>query len=283
MHMIKICFPAGCYGHYLAQCLWYFTDISDSNVEDFVFDADGGSHTFRQNFQARNHIQIGHFSYKTSGQNHLATLNVAPGDQLVTIMPVETHWLDYFNNQFEKQAKKHFVSYLDGMISLHEIETKLRDHWQYQHGINSNIPQWIKRELVSFYIQDMLDHGYARDHCNLPGSIKVPTTMFFTDFAERFKSLCQDLGLRITTSDVEITTHNSKFQTLQRHHDSQNRCMRWVDDVLQDRASTYQALTLFDEAYMQSALRLRNFEIRCDGLDQFPECSTTMQTLIWQK
>jgi hypothetical protein len=201
--MIKICFPPGCYGHYLAQCIYYFTDIANSQVTDFVLNADGSSHTFRQNHLARNFIQIGHFSYETSEHFHPQTLTIEPNDKFVTILPVEQHWLDYYNNQFVKQSKNNLISYIAGQVSLREIETKLQNHWGYGGGIDSDIPRWIMRELLSYYIHDMLSSGYAQDRCALKDSVKVTTKMFFKDFVKEFKNLCANLDVKIIANNSE--------------------------------------------------------------------------------
>lgn len=279
--MIKICFPPGCYGHYLAQCLYYFTDIDDHIKGNFVFGPNGDSHLFRQNRRAQQSIQIGHFSYETSGQYHPATLIVHAEDRCVTILPVSGHWLDYYDNQYVKQSKSDLLSYVSEQISLSELEQKLQDNWQYHYGMRSNIPQWIMRELFSFYIHDILCSSYLQDRCALPDSIKIPATMFFVDFVTEFQSLCQALDLQIVVDDETLQSNNHQFQQLQKYHNLQICCERWVDDVLQDRDSVCPALTVFDEAYIQHLLRRRGFEIRCDGLDQFPGTSSALRSLIY--
>jgi hypothetical protein len=280
--MIKICFPPGCYGHYLAQCIYHFTDIANSQVTDFVLDADGSSHTFRHNYLARNFVQIGHFSYETSGHFHPETLDIDPNDKFVTILPVEQHWLDYYNNQFVKQLKSNLISYVAEQISLDEIENKLQNHWNYGGGIDSDIPRWIMRELLSYYIHDVLRAGYAHDRCALKDSVKVTTNMFFEDFVKEFKNLCSHLDVKILANDLEMQDNNHRFQSVQRYNNSQKRCMDWVNDVLANRDSASPVQTLFDEAYIQHTLRSLDFEIRCDGLDQFPDTSAAMRSLIYQ-
>lgn len=280
--MIKICFPPGCYGHYLSQCLWYFTDVSDSEIRDFVIDSNGSSHAFRKNHLAKKHIQIGHMTYITSAMTHPATLTVNQNDKCITICPVEHNWLDYYNNQYVKQSKSNLISFIGEQTSIDEIKSKLQTQWGYYADVDSDVPRWIMRELWSYYIADILHSGYAYDRCLLKDSIRVSASMFFKDFIKEFKNLCRHLDLKIMTTDQVLQNNNDRFQILQKHHDSQNRCKKWVEDLLADRDSPVPIHTIFDEAYIQHMLRLRGFEIQCDGLNQFPSTSVQMRSLIYK-
>lgn len=280
--MIKICFPPGCYGHYLAQCLFYFTDIADADPQDFVFDCNGSSHAFRHNQTARQYIQIGHFSYDSSAQSHPATLTVEPGDQCITIVPVLGHWLDYFNNQYVKQSKSDFWRYIGAQISLDDIDLKLRQHWAYDRGVTSEIPRWILRELFSFYIADILHSAYAQDRCGLTDSIKIPTTLFFDRFETGFRHLGQELDVDITAGHDTLRSNNQSFQNSQRYHGSQYRCEQWVNDILLHRENESPVQTLFDEAYIQHRLRVLGYEIMCDQLNTFPATASDLRALIYK-
>ena len=47
--MIKICYPPGTYGTYLARCVYYYTNLSKVRPGEFEFDHYGSSHSFRSN------------------------------------------------------------------------------------------------------------------------------------------------------------------------------------------------------------------------------------------
>jgi len=77
-----------------------------------------------------------------------------------------------------------------------------------------------------------------------------------------------------------IRTHSS-FLSKQRHHNAQNKCNRWVKNIIADNQSISPCRTIFDEAYVQAKLRDNGYEIKCDGLDIFPKNSEEMHKLIF--
>ena len=103
--MIKICFPPGCYGHYLGRCVYNFTNLRTGEFNDFEFNTLGSSHELRVDTELRQQLRVGHFAYATDGLQHEATLHVLPEDLAVTILPSPGHWVDYYNNQFVNKTK----------------------------------------------------------------------------------------------------------------------------------------------------------------------------------
>jgi hypothetical protein len=68
----------------------------------------------------------------------------------------------------------------------------------------------------------------------------------------------------------------------QRYHNSQHRCNAWVEDILNDRNTPTPCQTILDEAYVQHCLREQGYEIRCDGLNNFPKTSSELKELIYE-
>ena len=56
--MITIVYPPGCYGHYIVKCLYYYTDLKNSNDEIFKFNENGSSHDIRENKNLNDKIKI---------------------------------------------------------------------------------------------------------------------------------------------------------------------------------------------------------------------------------
>ena len=279
--MIKICFPPGCYGHYLARCLYTFTELRSEPYNEILFDANGSSHSFRTNILERSQIRAGHREYVTKGKIRPATLTILPDDQVVTILPVPGHWLDYHNNQYVKQIKN-FISVADGM-DVEELNQKLKDFWGYTDPISEATPKWILRELASFFIEDILFDGYNQDRCNIETSSSISTDNLFDNFVLHFKKLCHDLNINITVSDDIINTTSNSFTKYQIYHQSQIRCDRWVSSVINNIPNAKNpSLTILDEAYIQSRLRKCGYEIKCNGLNILPVDSAQMSNIIYK-
>jgi hypothetical protein len=281
--MIKIWFPPGCYGHYLARCLYNFTELRSEPYNEILFEADGSSHSFRTNTLERKQIRVGHGEYITKGRIHPATLTILPDDQVVTILPVVGHWLDYHNNQYVKQTKSSISVYFADCMNVEELNQKLKDFWGYTDPISEAMPKWILRELISFFIEDTLFDGYNQDRCNVETSGSISTDNLFDNFVLHFKKLCHDLNINITVNDDIINTTSNTFTKYQTYHQSQIRCDHWVLSVINNIPNVNNpSLTIFDEAYIQSRLRKYGYEIKCDGLNILPVNSTQMSNIIYK-
>lgn len=279
--MIKICFPPGCYGHYLARCLYHFTELRDGKFVNFGFMPDGSSHAHRKDKSERQKIRVGHFSYKTSGNYHPATIELLPGDTPITILPTPGYWLDYHNNQYIKQSKGDLIANIQDQISTEELRDKLKNNWNYSGEFDTNVPQWIMRELMSFLILPTLQDGYAQDRCEFAQSTKIQAISFFDDFVGHFHQLCNDLSIQIDIPQEQIAKNNQEFIKMQKYHGSQQRCEQWVQDVLSNNTTPSPAQTIYDESYIQHLFREQGYEIQCDGLNLFPLDSNAMRKLIY--
>ena len=281
--MIKICFPPGCYGHYIGRCIYYFTNLRSGEFNDFEFELTGASHSIRTDNTLRQHVRIGHFAYITDGKCHDATIQVLPDEQAVVVLPTDGHWLDYYNNQFIKQTKNNLVWAVSEQLSIEELRHKLNTQWQYSGEFDTTVPIWILRELFSFLIWDILVAGYSTDRCNIDRASIINAQDLFDDYSTVFKTLCNQLGLEITVPDNRILQNHQQFIQAQLYHDSQWRCQQWVQAVIDSiELIPCPARTLFDEAYIQHCFRTAGYEIQCDGLNKFPAYSHDMTALIFK-
>jgi len=278
--MIRVCFAAGCYGHFLGQCLYYFTNLRVGPFRDLHFDETGSSHDFNQNKDARTKIRLGHRSHMAT-RFFSDTLEAQPGDSIVTIATDPAHWLDYCNNQFSKKYRGDFAAYLDDLLSHAEVRQKLSAGWHCDTDIQ-HAPRWMQRELFSYMMLDLLRDGYATDLCGFADAVIVSTKDLFEDFPPVFRDLVTQLGLRLAVSQQDIDRNHQRFIQAQRFHGSQQRCEQWARQVVSDDSdAVIPALTLFDEAYIQHCLRQLGWEIRCHGLDRFPGSACAMREVIY--
>ena len=132
--MIKILFPPGGYGTYLARCLYNYTNLS-INTSDvfFEFASSGSSHIFRENTDAKTKIWQGHLTSPDWSINNT--------DQLIIVLPNKEHHLDYFNNQFDKNYNQKIVKYISLLLPIDDISNKLKINWNYDQPFDSTVPR----------------------------------------------------------------------------------------------------------------------------------------------
>jgi len=276
--MIQIIYAPGCYGTFLARCLYTFTDLSDdgshSNVDvEFAFDTNGSSHIFRKNINSR-----GRLIY-----THLPLMQYLETDQYITLIPCSKNFLDYFDNQFAKQEKQQIVSYIQSIFSPEEIHQKLANGWNYMKPLETTTPRWILREWCSLWIEDFFSSCYAvGSYSALPALVQISTQKLFADLSEVVGQIADTLGLKLLVSSTQIEAIQKQFVSAQPYHDIQNRCDIWVERLLQGYNDPTPCLTLFDEAWVQHRLRLLGYEIQCDGLINFPRNAKDLSVIIYE-
>jgi len=276
--MIKLYYPKGCYGNYLGQCLYHFTNLNNNGVNDFVLDSCGSSHSFFSNTDAHQHIQAGH--YVSDTDNSWPNITIADNDVVVCVVALDTHWLDYHNNHFLKYFQSNVVETLTELFTVDVINHKLITQWDYHRGFDGAVPTWILREFFSFCIGDVLHDTYNQVSIN--NSITLTTQDFFQNFLDVFKNLCNRLQLTVVVDDSVILQNNNAFIATQSHHNAQLACEQWIKCVIDHTPSTLYQPTFFDQAYVQYRLRQYGYEIQCNGLDVFPTSSQDLFHLIYK-
>jgi len=270
--MIKILFPPGCYGTYFSRCLYNYTDLSSHRETNFEFCDDGSSHLFRDDHESKKLIWYGHCEDTVLTEQ----------DTVITITPVHDHCLDYYNNQFVKWEKSNLISYLRTQIINAEIKLKLSQNWDYKFNtLNEDIPRWILREWVSFWIVDVWKT--IDSYKQIKSSFKLDTQDIFENIFEKLVECAKIVDKKLTADIDTIMNNQKKFIKAQQFHNSQIRCQQWVDQILNSQFDhPSPCITIFDESYVQYLLREQKFEIQCDQLNIFPLTSLDMKKIIYK-
>jgi hypothetical protein len=269
--MIKVCFPPGCYGTYIAQCIYNYTNLKTGPFAKFKFGSHGNSHEHWLNDSAYSVIQSGHAN----------NLCLTEHDRVMVILPCADHQLDYYNNQFFKNHE-HLVEYILTQMSVTEAEQKLKTHWGHTGQFNNSVPHWILREWCSFWIDDVLKESYNTvPYTTLQSVHQLSTQDIFENFEESIKQIVQILGLTITVDWDIINAQHQEFLSLQKFHNSQIRCHQSVHNLLAGINCDMTLDSIFDEAYVQHLLRQQNLEIQCDGLNNFPTSAQDLKTILY--
>ena len=272
--MINIVYSPGCYGTYLSKCLYNYTNLTNDNYKSFEFGIAGHSHNFRENSHANTVIWYGH------PEKYIHDLNC----KTVVVIPNQNHILDYHNNQFHKQSNFNLIDHISpSIISRDEITYKLKTFWGYTDKFDDHTPQWITREFFSLWLQHCFDNGYStKNYTDISAQITIDAQDIISNFGKTFNTICQSLDLTIAVSQYIINQNHANFIALQLYLDSQQKCIEWVDAVLNGDKVVSPVKTIFDEAYIQHIFRTRGYEIMCNDLNQFPRMSADMVKLIYE-
>jgi len=271
--MIKIVFPPGCYGTYLARCIYTYTNLRQEEFVPLDFDSHGSSHAYRNNKNASKYIRC----------HHRDTFVPTADDSVIALLPNPQHRLDYYNNQYYKQANGQLISYIQGHYSDEEICNKLTNNWAVGGILNESTPRWVLREWCSFWLTTVWDEAYSVEKYSDVSPVGVEVNSLVESFEEVFLNVIDKLELTATVDLSIIKQTHIAFQHQQKFHNAQQKCEKWVDAVVNEQSMLLDhEITIFDEAYIQNLFRVAGYEIYCNNLNNFPLESTEMKKLIYQ-
>lgn len=263
---IYVAYAPGCYGSYVCNSIYQYTELRVEPLVDMKFGEYGSSHSIRQNANLLNLLDPCH--------DCVADINS------VVILPDPSHQLDYFNNQFFKHKQGNLIDFILTSISKQELTVKLKNNWQFDGEIGS-VPNWIMREYISNWIDNFFKESYNIKKYKDCLGIKITTEDIYKNFLNTIKLVIDYLSLSLTVADDVITTNHNSFLNKQKFYKSQINCNQWVDVVLNlNIESPSPCQTIFDEAYVQSMLCNKGYDIYCYNLNMFPTNSTEMRKLL---
>ena len=271
--MIKILFPQGCYGTYFSRCLYQYSNLKEEEFIPLAFDSTGSSHVHRNNRHAISKIIQGHFP----------TLPMNTTDTIISLIPDNNCNLDYFNNQFYKQAQSQIIEFILSMYNNDEIETKLKKNWNYHKALDLEIPNWILREWCSFWLSATWQNSYSRELYGNSAFYKIEVVDLLNNIEQTLTQSFDYLNLTFTVDMSIIKNTHATFLSVQKFHGIQQRCNRWADAVLTDTEMESPVQTIFDEAYLQYLFKDKGYEIFCNGLNIFPTSSRDMKKIIYKQ
>jgi hypothetical protein len=239
------------------------------------FDSSGSSHIFKKNKSATKVIWNGHL-------NH-TDFKINDDDLTIIVLPHNDCQLDYWDNHFHKYARQEVVSYTTSQLSIDKINYKLKVGWGYDKSFDSTIPRWILREFFSTWIVDCINDRYSLiQYNNIPNKLTINAQDIILNFNNTFNIICQALELTKTVSDKIIAQNHQIFLTAQHYLNSQKNCNQWVHDTITQKENSYIPKTIYDEAYIQYLFKTLGYEIKCDGLNNFPLSTLEMAPFIYE-
>lgn len=280
--MIKIIAARGSYSHHLLNMLAVSTTLT-SITEFFPLSAAGDSHSIRGNDEVSQVLFAGHFK----------SLMVSPSqkEKFVIIEPLRDHVLDYLDNSFSKESNYHFGDWIferlinreqiskDYFSEIIEFLTKHQILNEDARTLESRNLSWLVREFLSYKIDELMFGCYER-YFMLTYHSKITSIDFFENFESALPELVNSLGLEFKMPLSDIVEYNQNFIKKQKFHGIQKQCNQYINSVIKREAMENPCISIFDEAYVQSKLRSRGWEIMAEDLNKLPN-SAELSKIIY--
>lgn len=289
---VAIAFNAGTYGTYLEWCL---TNLTTNKDLESPFTQIGNSHKFKGThlldiIGCRNFLSAGstapfiRFHPKTVKDHNLSdNLDYVCQhvESVIYLYPDVDHVVFCLNNYMSK--------IFDDWWSDHFINTinydKIYNNWPINPGVTMDkIPQWIKREFLSYYLMpawfDQIEWYHPNKWHNTKACVITTKDLLF-DFESTMGRIQQHCNLNYTKPVSSLISYHNENLELQANKTQDQICNQIIDSVLDETNFDWRPLPFGSEVWVQWELRNRGFEIRCDGLDIFPTNSVHLKELLY--
>ena len=293
--MIAIAFNGGAYGTYLE---WVLTTLTTDIPIQTPFTSVGNSHNF-----AGNHAgNIGSDVWNTF-------LNNKKSGSIVRLHPkrLQDEKVSTNLNLIIDSVEYGIYLYPDRnsvLLNVNNFYSKIWENWWKQRLSDtvfynnlfdnfpvskdtsiSNIPVWIKREILSFNLMpswfDQVEWyhpaTWTHSRCQL---ILVNELLY--DFKNTILKLQKFCNLNFKKSVDDIIPYHIKMLSLQKWTTQDQLCKKIIDSITSNQVFDWsdQELPLPSQSWIQWQLRNLGYEIQCHGLDIFPTNTTQLRNLL---
>ena len=289
---IAIAFNGGAYGTYLDWCL---TTLSSSDDITPPFSNVGNSH----NFVGRHVSNIdGWRKFKSDnsnaefvrlhpkymqGESLSANMNYLcdTADSVVYLYPSKDSILLSLNNYTYKIWKDWWVHNFSLVIDV----DKIYNNWPVSRGTPiSDIPNWIKREFLSFYLMPAWFSQIEWNHLETwshPNCCVVTVDQLLYDFENSIHRIKTHCNLQFEKDVAELLPFHQQNLKLQKYINQDQVCNQIINAVVNNQLYEFEEITLTSESWIQWQLRNLDYEIRCHELDKFPTNSVQLRELLY--
>jgi hypothetical protein len=290
---VPIIYNGGSYGTYLEWCL---TSLCSSQPIIDPFTGTGSSHKFQGNFVSgtqdwrqylstgtphqlvRSHPKI----YKTESISKNLNEILNSVDNIIYLYPDKDSVLLTVNNYFTKIWDDWWSHQFFTEIDV----SKIYSNWEVAGIPIDEIPTWIRREFLSFYLMpawyDQVE-WYHLDSWNHPRSHNILVKDLLYDFESVIDQLQQTLNFCFVRPVSDLLPYHKKNLQLQKFKNQDKLCKNIVDSVVNNFKFEWsdQSVPLASESWIQWQLRNLGYEVRCHELDTFPTNSVHLRELIY--
>ena len=292
---VPILYHAGSYGVYLDWCL---TTLTTNQEIESPLNANGNSHNFKNGHWIRNIEEWRHYISSTNEWN-FARLHPKKhrSDDLHQILNEISNQVNFFiyiypsdntllltlNNQFTKV----WEDWWKDCSQSEELIDKIYANWPIDQTTTiDQIPNWIKRELLSYYLLPMYFDQLAwsqPNHYNQNNCIVIFVDDLLYDFKNTIFRIVNQAKLTLIKPIDLLVPHHTQMLNLQKNINQDRLCKEILDSIVTQKMFDWknQSLTLASESYLQWQLRNLGYELQCHGLDMFPTNSVQLKELLY--
>ena len=291
---VPIIYSAGAYGTYVEWCL---TMLCSNQPIQEPFNTNGNSHGFRGNplfggmqvWQDYLSTNVAHkfvrLHPKISANESLSDnlnkiLESAP--DIIYLYPDRDSMMLVVNNYLSKTQQDWWSHHFSTSIDV----SKIYSNWAVADTPIAEIPTWIRREFLSFYLMpawhDQVE-WYHLDTWTHPRSHNVLIKDLLYNFESVMSQLQNQFDLEFVRPISDLLPYHEKNLQLQTHKNQDQLCKNIVDSIVSNIDFDWcdQVLPLASEAYIQWQLRNLGYEMRCHELDKFPTNSVHLKELLY--
>lgn len=290
---IPIVYHVGVYGTYLEWCLT--TLCSDKDIKSPA-GRSGNSHGFagkhlynfagwqrflkykKTNLFVRFHPKLTETESVTENLNRTCD----QAEYVIYLYPDPNSILLCLNNFYTKIYHDWWsIQFLSGRADIESIYT----NWPVKRGTPINeIPIWVRREFLSYYLidvyYDQLDwyhpNKWQRSNC-----IVVTVDKLLYNFEQTLTDIQSFCNLNFVKPISSLESYHCQNLSSQVYLNQDQLCNDILTAVLSQTPLSWQTLPLPSEAWIQRELRNLGYGIRCDGLDTFPTNSVQLKELLY--
>lgn len=288
---VAIAYSGGLYGTYLEWCLTSLT--SDGPLEP-PFTAVGNSHRFKGNhlhnisgwkkyLSSNEYYSIARIHPKVSkkeslDQNLDYVCNTARA--LIHLYPSPDSILLCLNNYTTKTAPNWWKMQFEFDID----PSKVHQHWPTNNCDIDQVPRWIRREFLSFYLMpawfDQIE-WYHPARWSHPNACIVTADELLFDFELAMIKIQQHCDLEFVRPVADLLPYHKQNLNLQANIGQDQLCKKIIDCVLCEIEFEWNTLPLASEAWVQWQLRNLGQQIYCHELDTFPTNSLQLKEILY--
>ena len=287
--MIVIVYPPGAYGTTVEAVLRSLTvELNDETV-DLVPTKTGSMHGIRRSHRVVSTLES-LSSLDTNAEIveiHYPTPEVTDSilvDALERLSPKSTIVLSPSDINTAELALLNVQHKLEGSVSgviMVGAECHIT-RWGHSYESLSDMQHWELRELLSQYYSGVIS-GWMSQAPLAVNTINVTMTEMLHETVSALKRIISFTGFTLSDED-RLRAFAEKWKKAQQYIiDEHALALNIVDRVIAgDTGFTWDTckLSLISEAIIQKRLRDAGYEIRCFGLDEFPNNTETLVSLL---
>lgn len=150
-----------------------------------------------------------------------------------------------------------------------------------------SIPAWIRREHMSFNLFDSWHdqvEWYLPDQWHDARAMIITTKELFEDFENMLVRIQDFWGKSYQRSISDMLPWHHRMLALQPHTGKDQLCADILNSVLDDHGDQQEFgdICMVSQALVQYQLRMQGYELRCDGLNEFPTDTHTLKSFIYR-